>query len=152
MSTDFGSSGYAPPPPPRDQRVTESFNGIGATLGGLLKDLQEMVRGEIALARAEIREDASGISRGVMALATAAFLGLTGFIFLMLGATYLLNIWMRMWIAAAIVGGVLVLLAAIVGISGKNQLRATNLKPDRTIASVKESTEWAKQQINSVNR
>jgi uncharacterized membrane protein YqjE len=152
MSTEFGATGYTPPPPPRDQRVTESVNGIGATLGGLLRDLQDMVRGEIALARAELREDASGISRGVMALGAAGFLGLTGFIFLMLGATYLLNIWMRMWIAAAIVGGVLLFVAAVAGISGKNRLRASNLKPDRTIASVKENTEWAKQQINSVNR
>jgi uncharacterized membrane protein YqjE len=152
MSTEFGATGYTPPPPPRDQRVTESVNGIGATLGGLLRDLQDMVRGEIALARAELREDASGISRGVMALGAAVFLGLTGFIFLMLGATYLLNIWMRMWIAAAIVGGVLLFVAAVAGISGKNRLRASNLKPDRTIASVKENTEWAKQQINSVNR
>ena len=70
----------------------------------------------------------------------------------MLGATYLLNIWMRMWIAAAIVGGVLLFVAAIAGISGKNRLRASNLKPDRTIASVKENAEWAKQQMNSVNR
>ena len=106
----------------------------------------------MALARAEIREDVSTVGRAVGSLAAAAFLGLTGFIFLMLGATYLLNIWMRMWVAAAIVGGILLLVALVLGLGAKNRLSAANLKPDQTIASVKETKEWAKQQINSVSK
>jgi uncharacterized membrane protein YqjE len=121
-------------------------------LGGLLKDLQDLVRGEVALAKAEIKEDVSTAGKGVAALATAAFVGLTGFIFLMLGATYLLNIWMRMWIAAAIVGLVLVAIAAVLGLSGKSKLSSASLKPDQTIDSLKEDQQWAKEQISSVKR
>jgi uncharacterized membrane protein YqjE len=152
MSTNMGSAGYASPPPHREQHADAPSEGIGSILGGLLKDLQDMMRGEIALARAEVREDVSTVGKAISSLAMAAILGLTGFIFLMLGATYLLNIWMRMWIAAAIVGVVLVLVAAMLGISGKNKLKAANLKPDQTIASMKENQEWAKQQINSVSK
>ena len=151
MSTDFGSAGYStrsgtPPPQPG------AADGIGSMLGGLLKDLQDLVRGEVALAKAEIKEDVSTAGKGVAALATAAFFGLTGFIFLMLGLTYLLNIWMRMWIAAAIVGLALVLIAAVLGMSGKNKLSASNLKPEQTIDSLKEDQQWAKEQISSVKR
>lgn len=153
MSTGYGSADYRPPPgETRFQTSDGSAASIGAILGDLLKDLQGMVRGEIALARAELKEDASTIGRAIGSLAAAAFLGLTGFIFLMLGATYLLNIWMRMWIAAAIVGVVLLLIAAVLGMMGKNKLSAANLKPDQTIDSVKETSEWAKQQISSVER
>jgi hypothetical protein len=121
-------------------------------LGGLLKDLQDLVRGEVALAKAEIKEDVSTAGKGVASLATAAFFGLTGFIFLMLGLTYLLNIWMRMWIAASIVGVLLVAIAAVLGMSGKKKLSAASLKPDQTIDSLKEDQQWAKEQISSVKR
>ena len=150
MSTDFGSAGYSPRPGAPPQQG--SAEGIGSMLGGLLKDLQDLVRGEVALAKAEIKEDVSTAGKGVAALATAAFVGLTGFIFLMLGLTYLLNIWMRMWIAAAIVGAVLILIAAVLGMSGKNKLSGASLKPDQTIDSLKENQQWAKEQISSVKR
>jgi uncharacterized membrane protein YqjE len=153
MSTGFGETDFRPPPADGayapDRGTGES---IGSILGGLLADLQGLVRGEMALARAEIREDVSTVGRAIGSLAAAALLGLTGFIFLMLGATYLLNIWMRMWIAAAIVGGVLLLVALVLGLGAKNRLSAANLKPDQTIASIKETREWAKQQINSASR
>jgi len=153
MSTGFGETDFRPPPADgsytADRGTGES---IGSILSGLLADLQGLVRGEMALARAEIREDVSTVGRAVGSLAVAAFLGLTGFIFLMLGATYLLNIWMRMWVAAAIVGGILLLVALVLGLGAKNRLSAANLKPDQTIASVKETKEWAKQQINSVSK
>jgi uncharacterized membrane protein YqjE len=155
MSTGFGSADFRSPPPPGDARYqTGAGTGesIGSILGGLLNDLQGMVRGEIALARAEVKEDVSTMGRAVAEMAAAAFLGLTGFIFLMLGATYLLNIWMRMWIAAAIVGAVLLVVAAILGMNGKGKLSATSLRPDLTIDSMKETTEWAKQQISSDDR
>jgi len=130
----------------------EPAEGIGPLLGDLLRDLQALVRGEMALARAEIREDLSRAGRGVASLVIAAIVGLTGFIFLMLGATYVLNLWMRMWIAAAIVGVVLVLVALVLAMSAKKSLSAQSLKPDRTIESMKEDQQWAKQQINSVTK
>lgn len=136
----------------RNRSSSGASEGIGPMLGGLLKDLQDMVRGEIALARAEIREDVSSAGKGVASLAMAAIFGLTGFIFLMLGTTYVLNLWVRMWIAAAIVGVVLLVIALILGMSGKKKLSATSLKPDQTIDSMKENEQWAKQQINSATK
>jgi uncharacterized membrane protein YqjE len=129
-----------------------SRESIGSILSGLVSDLQGIIRGEIALARAEVREDVSTVGNAIGKMAGAIIFGLTGFIFLMLGATYLLNTWMRMWIAAATVGAVLVVLAAILGMNAKSKLSASNLKPDETIASVKETREWAKQQISSADR
>ena len=151
MSNDIGAAGYSTRPgsPPPQQGSPDS---IGAMLGGLIKDLQDLVRGEVALAKAEIKEDVSSAGKGVAAIAVAAIFGLTGFIFLMLGLTYLLNIWMRMWIAASIVGVLLIVVAAVLGMSGKKKLSATSLKPDQTIDSLKEDKQWAKAQISSVTK
>jgi len=126
--------------------------GIGTLLAGLLRDLQEMMRGEVALARAEIKEDVSGVTKGASSLAIAAVVALTGFVFLMLGATYVLNIWMRMWLAAGIVGLVLLAIGGALLMSAKSKLSATSLKPTQTIDSLKETKSWAQQQMTSDNR
>lgn len=136
----------------RGGRQAENQESVGSLVSGILKDLQEMVRGEIALARTEIKEDASTAGRGIAMIAAGALVGVTGFIFLMLGATYLLNKWVQMWIAAAIVGAALALIAAILVSKGRGTLSAGNLKPEQTIESLKEDKEWAKQQMNSVKR
>ena len=126
--------------------------GLGTLFAGILRDLQEMLRGEIQLAKTELREDVGAMGKGVGALAAAGLFGLTGFIFLMLDATHLLNKWVQMWIAAGIVALALLLIAAILAASGRKQLSAANLKPEQTIESLKEDKEWAKQQISSVKR
>ena len=126
--------------------------GIGSLISGLIGDLQELVRGEVRLARAELREDALALGRGAGMLAAGAFVGLTGFIFLMLAVTYLLNKAFQMWVAAGIVAVALLVLAAILALVGKSRLSAANLKPEQTIASLKEDREWAKHQISSVKR
>jgi len=129
-----------------------SQESIGSLISGLLQDLQEMVRGEITLARAEVRDDVTTASKGLASLAGASLIGVTGFIFVMLGVTYLLNQYMRMWIAAGAVGLALLVIAAIVASIAKSKLSATNLKPDQTIDSLKEDREWAKQQVSSVKQ
>jgi uncharacterized membrane protein YqjE len=133
-------------------RPSESAESIGSLLSGLLQDLQELVRGEFTLARAEVREELASAGKGVGLLAGSALIGVTGFIFAMLALTYLLNQEMRMWIAAGIVGLSLLVIAAILFYVGKSRLSATNLKPDQTIDSLKEDREWAKQQVSSVRQ
>jgi len=125
---------------------------IGGLLSGLLRDVQQMVRGEMALARAEIKDDVSTIGTSIASLAIATIFALTGFILLMLGVTYVLNMYMRMWIAAGIVGLVLLAIGGMLAMGAKKKLSAASLKPDQTIDSLKETKTWAQQQMNSGNR
>lgn len=144
----------APNRPPGAYGRPEAGGGesLGDTVTGIIRDLQEIVRGEVQLAKTEIKEDASQMGKALGMIGGAVFLGLVGFIFLMLAVTYLLNKSLEMWLAAGIVAVVLLIIAAIVGMVGRNQLQAANLKPDKTIESVKEDKEWASRQINSVKR
>jgi uncharacterized membrane protein YqjE len=125
---------------------------VGSLISGLIKDLQELVRGEVQLAKTELRDDAITAGRALGSIAAGAFIGLTGFIFLMLGVTYLINKELEMWISAAIVGAVLAIVAAVLVSVGRKRLSASNLKPEQTIETLKEDREWAKQQMSSVKR
>lgn len=117
-----------------------------------MADLQDIVRGEVQLAKTELKEDATSAGRGIAFLAGGAIVLLVGFIFLMLGVTYLLNKALQLWIGAGIVGIVLLLIGALAALAGKNTLRATNLAPTQTIESLKEDQAWAHRQITSVKK
>jgi uncharacterized membrane protein YqjE len=125
---------------------------LGTIVSGIVEDLQNIVRGEVQLAKTELKEDAGKLGKGAGMLAAGALVGLVGFIFLMLALTYLLNKSMQMWLASGIVGLALVTIAAVVAMTGKNQMSAANLKPQQTIDSVKEDQEWASHQIKSVKK
>ena len=125
---------------------------VGSLLSGLIQDLQELVRGEVQLAKTEIRDDAMTAGRALGSIAAGALIGVTGFIFLMLGVTYLINKELEMWLSAGIVGAVLAIAAAVLISAGRKKLSAANFKPEQTIETLKEDREWAKQQMSSVKR
>lgn len=132
--------------------VRDSAQSIGGIVGEIVEDLQNIVRGEVQLAKTEMKEEATQMGRGAGMVGAGVFFGLTGFIFLMLGVTYLLNQWLEMWLAAGIVGLALVIIAAILAMSGKSQIQDANLAPEKTIDSLKEDKEWANRQMNSVKK
>jgi len=140
-------------PPPGRSATDEPAEGIGSLIAGLIQDLQDLVRAEVKLAKTELREDVQKITGAAGLLVAGGVVGLVGFIFLMLTLMYLLNEWIgRLWISAGIVTLALVIATAILVITGRDRLRAANLIPEQTIATLKEDQAWARQQINSVKR
>lgn len=137
---------------PSDRPQSGTGESLGDTLTGIIQNIQDIIRGEVELAKTELKEDATKMGKGAGMLGGAAFLGLVGFIFLMLAVTYLLNLWLDMWISAGIVAIALLVIGGIVGMMGKKQIDEANLKPEKTIDSLKEDKEWASRQMNSVTK
>ncbi len=135
------------------KELTADAQSIGELASGIIGDLQGIVRGEVQLAKAELREDAKTAARAAGMLAAGAFLGLVGFTFLMLAVAYVLfEAGLDRWLAVGIVAVALLVLAAILAMVGRSRLSAANLKPEQTIESLKEDQAWAKSQIESVKR
>lgn len=125
---------------------------LGDTVMGIIKDVQDVIRGEVQLAKTEIKEEATQMGKGAGMIGAGVFFALIGFIFLMLALTYVLDQWLQMWLSALIVGAGLVIIAAILAMSGKKQIESASLKPEQTIDSLQEDKEWASQQIKSVKK
>ena len=136
----------------RSNDIAGGPEGLGSLISGVVKDLQDLLRSEVQLAKTELKEDAAALGKGAALLAAGALVGLVGFIFLMLAVTYLLSRYLRDWIAAGIVALVLLAVAAILAQAGRGKLQAGNLKPEQTIETLKEDKEWASQQISSAKR
>ena len=108
------------------------------------KDMSTLVRQEVALAKAELQEEAKTAGTAFGAFGGAGFAGYFVLVFLSLGLMWGLDAWMPLGWAALIVAGVWAVVAGALALLGRSKLRAFNPKPERTIETVKEDVQWAK--------
>ena len=116
-------------------------------LGNIVDNLQQIIRSEFKLAKAELQEKASRASKPATTLGAGFLLGLYGLGFLLLAAAYALSMIMAAGLAALIVGGVLALVSVVLVTSSVNKLKALNPAPEKTIQTLQENVQWAKDQI-----
>ncbi len=113
---------------------------LGQLVADATRDLSSIVRGEIDLAKTEIKVDAQRAGKGVGLLAGAGVAAFLGLVLLLFAAVYgLVAAGLRTWLAFLIVAAVLFIVAGIVGLVGKKALSQVHGKPERTIASTQKS-------------
>lgn len=103
-----------------------------------------LLRKEAELAKAEIRADLKSHLAMAKGLAVAALFGLLGLNALVVALVFGLTAWMPGWLAALIIAGVLLVLAALIGYIGWRR-RVIPLTVTRK--TLKEDVQWAKQQL-----
>ena len=116
-------------------------------LENIAANLTQLVHAEIRLAKSELKEGAEKVAGPGAALGAGVALAFYGLGFLLLAAVYALSLLIAGWLAALIVGGVLAVTAGILIGAGTTKLKRVNLTPDKTIRTLEEDVQWAKQQI-----
>ena len=116
----------------------------GELASEVAKDMSTLVRQEVALAKAELQQEAKTAGTAVGAFGGAGFAGYFVLFFLSLAAMYGLDTVMPTGWAALIVAGIWAVIAAVLALMGRNKLKGFNPKPERTIETVKEDVQWAK--------
>lgn len=121
--------------------------------GDIVKDIvanaQDIIRSEVRLAKAEIREETKKAVGAGTALGAGAVMALYGLGFVLAGIAALLALVMPGWAATLIVGVVLLIIGGIAISVGLNRWKAVHTTPERAIADVKENAEWLKRQTKS---
>jgi cytochrome c biogenesis protein CcdA len=79
-------------------------------------------------------------------LAAGAVLALYALGFVLASAAQALALAMPAWMAALIVGVVLLIVSGMLLIIGRTRLKQVSPKPEKTIETMKENIEWAKDQ------
>jgi len=115
----------------------------GALIADVASDLSTLVRQEAKLARAEMRQSASRAGKGTGMFGAAAGAGLFSLLFVLLAAMFGLSTVMAPGWAALIVGALLLVSAAAVGLVGRAQVRKVHAKPTQTVETLKEDMQWA---------
>jgi len=119
---------------------------IGSLVNDIVGNVQQIIRSEVRLAKAEVTEELTKARRAMIWLVVGAVLATMAFGFLLLTVVYVLAHFVQPWVAALIValgsGAIGGALAAV----GATQMKRVSLPPPRTITSVKENLQWAKAQ------
>jgi uncharacterized membrane protein YqjE len=116
-------------------------------LEDLASNLTELVRAEFRLAKTELKEGAEKVAGPGATLGAGVAMAFYGLGFLLLAAVYALSLLMAAWLATLIVGGVLTVAAGILIGAGGMRLKRVNVTPDKTMRTLEEDVQWAKQQI-----
>jgi hypothetical protein len=129
-------------------------DSIGGLVGGILTDLRELVREEIALARVEVRETAGRAKLAAASLGAAV-------VALAFGATFLLIAiavgiadlfsW-PVWAGFLVVALLLSIMGAAMFAAGRRRLRTVNPMPEQTVQTLKENSEWIAKRLSSARR
>ncbi|RAJ60647.1 putative superfamily III holin-X [Streptomyces sp. Amel2xB2] len=102
------------------------------------QQLSDVVRSEMRLAQAEMKEKGKHAGFGGGMFGGAAIMGLLALWAMVFAAIAGISVALPVWAAALIVAGGLLLLAAVLALVGKRELGSAGPpKPERTIDSVK---------------
>jgi uncharacterized membrane protein YqjE len=123
----------------------------------LLRQLSEqtgdLVRKEMELAKAELREKGKAAGLGAGMFGSAGLVALYAVGALTTCVILALAIVVDAWLAALIVGVAYAALAGILALTGKKKVeQATPPVPEQAIESTKEDVEWTKQRAQAARR
>ena len=120
---------------------------LSETVGGLAGDVQDLVRGEIALARAELDQKLHRVLTALVWLVGGALLGFAGLVVVLIGVAAALALIVPAWAASLIVGFVIVAFGGLFAKSGLAMLSLKSLAPDRTVANLEKDANLVKEHV-----
>jgi hypothetical protein len=137
---------------PVESHPDVSDRSVGELIGEVAKDLSNLMRKELELAKAEVKAEAAKAGKGAGMLAGAGVAAHLMLIFLSLFLVFLFaqffggnSVWDFVW-ASLIVTLIWGVVAAVLASKGRALLKDVNPKPEQTVESLKEDAQWIKAQ------
>ena len=121
--------------------------GIGEVLARTGRDLAELLRCVVELARLEITEEARGFARASAVLVAGAVAAFLALLLLLFAAAWGLAEVMAPGFAFLIVAGVVGVLATAMLVIGRRRIARIDPVPQQTATTLKEGARWARQQL-----
>ena len=122
---------------------------VGELVGHVAQDLSTLMRQELDLAKAEVKQEVTKTAKGAGMLGGAGFAGYMVVLFASIALWWgLANVMDQGW-AALIVTGIWAIIAAVLFVIGRNRLKQVNPKPEQTVETVKELPDTIKGAVRS---
>jgi hypothetical protein len=121
---------------------------IGELFGQLSQDMTLLFRQELQLARAELTEKISQVTSNLVSVVAGGFVVYVGALALV--AALILGLHeaaeVSPWVSALIVGVIFAVAGYVMLNRGLKELKRVDLAPRRTVESLKDDVQWAKEQ------
>jgi hypothetical protein len=134
------------------------------TVVELLKELRDettdLVRQEVALAKVEMSEKASRVTRNIVYLAAGAFILHGGFLILLMAASAGVYVGLVAaglshinagWLAPLIIGAVFAIIGYAFVQKAISTLKNESIMPEETIASIGHTKDWAQEKVSTTH-
>ena len=131
MSDVHGSTAVSDPTKPSDPR------SLGEIVSDISSDLTTLIKQEMDLAKAELKEEMGKAGKGAGMLGGAGVAANLVLVFLSLALMFLLDNWMPIELAALIVAVLWGIVAGVLAMSGKKALQESNPQLPKTQESLK---------------
>lgn len=126
---------------------------LGELFRQLAQDSATLVRQEVALAKAEIRENVKTVARNAAIIGAGAVLALLGTLVLIACLVMVVGDALdEYWLGALIVGGLFLVIGGIMAKQALGNLKAESLAPEQTIETLKEDKQWLQSEIKQARR
>ena len=124
--------------------MAAGIRSIPEILQDVLTNIQDIVRAEVRLAKAELGEEINAARSGGLLIGVGAVAAIFSALFLLLACVYALARVVPNWAAALIVAAAVGVAAAVTLGLGLKRLKTIQAAP-KTSSSLKENVRWAKQ-------
>ena len=129
------------------QQQSKDDRSLGELFGDLARDMGTLVSQEVTLAKTEMTAKATRVGKAIGFLAVSGLIAYAGFLAIIAGVILLLDQIVPLWVSALIVGLVVAGIGYVLVQRGLTALKREDLTPRQTIESLKEDTQWAKEQV-----
>lgn len=125
---------------------------LGALFASASRDLSSLVRNEIELAKAELRDDVKAAGTGAGLFGAAAFLGLLATVLISVAIGFaLVKLGLVAWLAFLIVAVVYLAIAGVLVLVGVRKVKGVKA-PEKSIDAAKDTVAALKGQKSAVGR
>lgn len=128
----------------RDDRNEKS---IGELFSSLAEDSRTLIRQEIELAKSEMSEKVEGVGKDIGSMVVGVTVLYAGFLVLLAALVIGLGNVITDGGAALLVGLIVGGIGAWLVMKGLSDIKRRNFKPEKTAQTVKETKQWAKEQM-----
>jgi len=121
---------------------------LGELFASLARDTSTLVRQEVELAKTEMTTKSTDLGKHAGMLGAGGAVAYGGFLAVLAGLILLVGRAIPMWLSALIVGIVVVGIGYLLIQRGLDAIKRADLTPRQTIETLKEDTEWVKDQVH----
>lgn len=117
---------------------------VGALVSAVAADAQTLLRQEVELARAEVRQEASSVGKAAGMFGAAGFSSVMIAVFASVTAVAALDHVLDTTFAGLIVTGVWAVIGTVSFVLARSRMRSVPVKPEHTMETLKEDARWAR--------
>ena len=124
----------------------QAEKSLGELFGDMTSEVSALMRKEVELAKAEIKEEVGRAGKAGGMLGAGAGAGYFALLFVSLALAWLLDQALPIALAFFLVGVLYAVAAAVLITRGREQMKRVDPVPRQTVETLKEDAEWVKAQ------